>query len=202
MAGGEYVLLVHRFPIGYFDIVLKNIMANTRKVIIMTEKQKRMILFKLFENGEFYKEQDIVHHFRTNVFRHSISVARLSLKIAEKLHLKVNEEDLLTGALLHDYFLYDWHEKKLHHKLHGFIHAKIAADNAKRDYNINDKVYNIIYSHMFPLNLTHIPRCKEAWIVTIADKYVALKEQSAILKELFPYQGRKPKIFKFFILHI
>ena len=159
----------------------------------MTENQKRRTLFTLFENGSLVKEQEIVHHFKTNVFRHSISVARLSLRIAGAFRIKVDENDLLLGALLHDYFLYDWHEKKAHHKLHGFTHAKIAADNARRDYNIDDKVYNIIYSHMFPLNLTHIPKSKEAWIVSIADKIVAIKEQSKVLRCFFSYQGNLEK---------
>lgn len=164
----------------------------------MTENQKRRTLFTLFENGSLVKEQEIVHHFKTNVFRHSISVARLSLRISDAFHIKVDENDLLLGALLHDYFLYDWHEKKAYHKLHGFTHAKIAADNARRDYNIDDKVYNIIYSHMFPLNLTHIPKSKEAWIVSIADKIVAIKEQSKVLRYFFSYQGNPDKKKKFF----
>lgn len=159
----------------------------------MTEKQKRKILFALFENGSLSKEQEIVHHFKTNVFRHSVSVARLSLKIAGIFHAKVNEEDLLLGALLHDYFLYDWHDKGSHHGLHGYTHAKLAAENAKKDYCINNKVYNIIYSHMFPLNLTHIPKCKEAWIVSIADKIVAVKEQSEVIKSFFSYQDKQNK---------
>ncbi len=149
---------------------------------MMTEAEKRKILFSLMDKGSFCKEQNIVHHFQTNVFRHSINVARFSLKIAKKLRIRVNERDLLFGALLHDYFLYDWHDKGSHHGLHGYTHAKLAAENAKKDYCINSKVYNIIYSHMFPLNLTHIPKCKEAWIVSIADKIVAIKEQSEVLR--------------------
>ena len=160
----------------------------------MTEMEKRATIMHLLEHGDFAKEQEIPHHFCTNVLRHSISVARGSLKLAEKLHIKVNESDLLYGALLHDYFLYNYRKSNSHHGLHGYTHAKIAADNARKDYKINDRVYNIIYSHMFPLNLTHLPKCKEAWIVTFVDKVVALKEQSAVIRN-FSLSGLKKSLY-------
>ena len=37
--------------------------------------------------------------------------ARYSLLINNKLGLHCNKKDLIRGSLLHDYFLYDWHEK-------------------------------------------------------------------------------------------
>lgn len=49
-------------------------------------------------------------------------------------------------------------------------------ENAKKFFNANDDVQHIIYSHMWPLNLTHVPKSREAWIVCLADKYVSLKE--------------------------
>lgn len=51
-------------------------------------------------------------------------------------------------------------------KLHGFRHAKIAADNAKRDYGLTKKEYRIIASHMFPLGW-RIPTSKEAILLTL-----------------------------------
>ena len=143
----------------------------------MTEEDKRKIINHLLSNGRLKEEFYIQHHKTSNVFIHSVRVGRLSLKIAKFLHLKISERDLLIGSLLHDYFLYNWHDKNSHSGLHGYTHSKVAADNAKLDYNVNKKIYNMIYSHMFPLNITHIPKSKEAWILTIADKIVAIKEQ-------------------------
>lgn len=143
----------------------------------MTENDKRKVIEHLLSTGRFKDEFNIRHHHTSNVFTHSMRVSRLSLKIAKFLNLKINEKDLLIGSLLHDYFLYNWHDKNSHNGLHGYTHSKVAADNAKLDYNINKKIYNMIYSHMFPLNITHIPKSKEAWILTIADKLVAVKEQ-------------------------
>lgn len=143
----------------------------------MTEESKREVIEYLLTNGRLKEEFNIHHHYTSNVFTHSIRVGRLSLKIAKFLHLKINEKDLLIGSLLHDYFLYNWHDKNSHNGLHGYTHSKVAADNAKLDYNVNNKIYSMIYSHMFPLNITHVPKSKEAWVLTVADKIVALKEQ-------------------------
>ena len=74
-----------------------------------------------------------------------------------------------TGALLHDYFLYDWHEKDDSHKWHGFYHAGKALQNAMEDFALSEIEKETIRRHMFPLNPIP-PRCREAWIVTLADK--------------------------------
>ena len=81
---------------------------------------------------------------------------------------------LVIGSLLHDYFLYDWHDGEGRH-LHGFTHPECAYKNAEMDYTLSPRVKNIIVRHMFPL--TPIPpACKEAWIVCIADKICAIEE--------------------------
>ena len=77
--------------------------------------------------------------------------------------------------MLHDYFLYDWHQKDPSHRLHGFRHPKTALGNAQRDYYLNWKEKNIIARHMFPL-IPVPPQCREAWIVCLADKWCALGE--------------------------
>lgn len=115
------------------------------------------------------------HHKYSTVFDHSMAVARLSIYYAnllEKLHIKVDRRSLVRGALLHDYFLYDWHTGS---KWHGITHPKIAYMNAIRDFDINNIEANIIKRHMFPL--TPIPPTKrESVIVCIADKVCATRE--------------------------
>lgn len=105
----------------------------------------------------------------------------MSLIIAKKLHIKVDRKALVRGALLHDYFLYDWHEKGGGHKLHGFRHPYSALRNASRDFKLNNIEENVILRHMFPL--TPIPpKCREAWIVCMADKYCSAKETMYTVK--------------------
>ena len=97
--------------------------------------------------------------------------------IKKKLHITCNQRDLVRGALLHDYFLYDWHKKDLKnpHKLHGFYHPGRALRNAKKEYVLTKRQEDIIKKHMWPLTVVP-PMCREAWIVTAADKYCSLME--------------------------
>ena len=115
-------------------------------------------------------------HGSMSVLQHSINVAKYSLLINEKLGIHCKTKDLIRGALLHDYFLYDWHDKN-HvqlYRLHGFHHPATALKRAKEDYNINEIEQNIILRHMFPLNIT-LPKYKESWIVSLMDKKCSFK---------------------------
>lgn len=135
----------------------------------------KSMIRRLEQQGRLGQERNYIQHGTTTVFAHSVHVARLSLKLARKLHLRVHRKSLLRGALLHDYFLYDWHEKDRSHRLHGLFHAKTALRNARKDFHLNKLEENIIARHMFPLNPI-FPRYKEAWIVCLADKYCAAEE--------------------------
>ena len=79
------------------------------------------------------------------------------------------------GPVLHDYFLYDWHVKDKTHRLHGFFHPGTALANAQKEYVLSKREKNIILRHMWPLTPCP-PACREAWIVTAADKYCSLRE--------------------------
>ena len=76
-----------------------------------------------------------------------------SCRMAEFLHLSVNRKAMIRGALLHDYFLYDWHNPDNGHRLHGFSHPYTSLKNAKRDYSITKREADIIVKHMFPLTI-------------------------------------------------
>lgn len=120
-------------------------------------------------------EKQYRQHGTTSVFEHSVRVACLGVCIAALLHIKTNERSLVRGALLHDYFMYDWHIPDRGHRLHGFTHAARALENAVRDFDTDRIERNIIARHMFPLNLTP-PRYIESIIVCIADKICAACE--------------------------
>lgn len=133
------------------------------------------VIDELEREGRFHYEKDCLQHGNTTVFSHSVNVAYFSLYLAERLGIRVDKAALVRGALLHDYFLYDWHEKNREHSLHGFFHPRTALNNARADFSLTEIEENIIIRHMFPLTLVP-PTCREAWIVCIADKYCAVRE--------------------------
>ena len=60
--------------------------------------------------------------------------------------------------------------------MHGFSHPGCACINAERVFGITKKEQSIISSHMWPLTFRHVPTCREAIIVCLADKYCAVVE--------------------------
>lgn len=137
--------------------------------------EKTKAFKEITESKQYARTKDLRQHGNVTVFEHSVNVAQASLKISKKLHIKIDEESMIKIALLHDYFLYDWHDKK-HPKLHGFRHGTFAAKNADRDFGLTEKEYKAIKSHMFPLTILRIPTSREAFVLTLADKYCAAKE--------------------------
>lgn len=131
----------------------------------------------ILASDNFRRTKSHIQHGTMPVHSHSISVAKHSLAISRKLRIRCHQRELVRGALLHDYFLYDWHKKdEVHpHRLHGFFHPGAALRNASAEYQLSDLEKDIIKKHMWPLTLIP-PRCREAWIVTIADKYCSLLE--------------------------
>lgn len=122
-----------------------------------------------------------IQHGNVSVMKHSMKVAYTSLWLSRKLRIKCEEKDLVRGALLHDYFLYDWHDEE--HcglkNLHGFYHPGVALKNADKEYDLSPRERDIIKKHMWPLTVVP-PLCREAWLVTAADKYVSTIETLAM----------------------
>lgn len=125
----------------------------------------------IIDHPRFNESKQYIQHGKISVYVHSISVAYISLLLARKLNLDIDIPSLVRGALLHDYFLYDWHLDK-DHGLHGFTHASTAYKNASRDFELNEIEADIIKKHMFPLNIK-APKYKESMLVCLSDKISA-----------------------------
>lgn len=113
------------------------------------------------------------HHHKVNCLEHSLHVSQVSYKVAKRLGL--DEISVARGALLHDFYLYDWHLKGSHRGLHGFNHADIALENAELFFDLNDIERDIIKKHMWPMNL-RFPSYFETYLVVIIDKYCSTIE--------------------------
>lgn len=135
----------------------------------------------ILESPNFISSKKNIQHGTKSVMDHSMDVAKMSIWLSKKFHIQCDHRDLVRGALLHDYFLYDWHTKGEGHGLHGFYHPGIALRNALKEYDLTEKEKEIIKKHMWPLTIIP-PTCKEAWIVTTADKYCSLLETLKIRK--------------------
>lgn len=139
---------------------------------------------EILTSKNFLESNKNIQHSDVSVMKHSLKVAEISMWLNKKLHAKCEEKDLVRGALLHDYFLYDWHDDNHRNikNLHGFYHPGVALKNAMKEYTLTPREKNIIYTHMWPLTLTHIPKCREAWLVTAADKYISTIESLRLHK--------------------
>jgi uncharacterized protein len=133
--------------------------------------RKEFITFitPIIENEKIKRMDKYIQHGSTSCLEHCIAVAFISFYIAKKLHICCDYNSLIRGALLHDYFLYDWHIKDDSHKWHGFHHAHKALMNATRDFDLTLIEMDIIEKHMFPLNIRP-PKYRESCIVSLADK--------------------------------
>ena len=135
-----------------------------------------MSYYKTLKNNKKLKEMDqFVQHGSTSTYQHCQNVALTSQKINQKLGLSIDDDILMTGALLHDFYLYDWHDLTMK-DLHGLRHPEIAKENAIKYFDIPEEIQEIITSHMWPLTITKIPKSKAAWVVCLADKQVSLME--------------------------
>lgn len=131
-------------------------------------------------------------HGDISVFTHCLMVAKYSYILNELFDLGCDVGALIRGALLHDFFLYDWHhipEKIAKEGLHGFKHPVLAAKNARKEFGITPKEYGVIICHMWPLTFTRVPFNREGWIVCCVDKYCSLLETLGVQ----PYSNTQVK---------
>ncbi len=112
-------------------------------------------------------------HYDVSCYEHSVSVSRYSYLICK--FLDFDYKSAARGALLHDLYLYDWRSTTLTDGRHGFVHPRIALNNAASVFELNEIEKDIILKHMFPLTWQP-PSYKEALIVCLVDKYCATKE--------------------------
>ena len=145
----------------------------------------------LEQDPDIRKMSEFSQHSGNNTLQHVKNVADVSFRTANRLGIDVDESALARGAMLHDYYLYSTKDESLSGYKHGVSHPKTALRNAAKKYILTDREANIIRSHMWPLTLLHPPRCKEAVLVSLADKYCAANEMLLKRHQLTKKTARK-----------
>ena len=130
---------------------------------------------EILESEAFAESKTFIQHGSISIYEHSLSVARLGFRMGEFFRV-ADKRSLVRSALLHDFFLYDWHVPEKMWSLHGWTHPVTAAENAKKYFNASEKEYSLIRSHMWPYTLFHPPHYREGWIICLADKLVSAWE--------------------------
>lgn len=133
-------------------------------------------LVDIIKHKKVQEMKNFVQHGTVSTFEHCFSVAKSCSKFANFFKLNVNFNELIIGAFLHDFYLYDWHKNSPKDNLHAFSHPYLAAENTRKFFNVNSNILNIIKTHMWPINFFKVPKSKEAWVVCLCDKYVSLIE--------------------------
>lgn len=143
----------------------------------------KRVVIEIVNNENFKKMKEIKQHRFTNCYEHSINVATKCFIFAKKRNMKIDLYSLVRGALLHDFYLYDWREDKMRYKFHTYTHPRISLENASKEFGKLNKIEkDIILSHMWPLTLFKFPRYKESFLVCFSDKICAFKEFFGMIK--------------------
>ncbi len=134
----------------------------------------------VIETSEVHSMKQWRHHFSVTTYDHSVFVSYVSYRLARRLNL-----DYMAAAragLLHDFYLYDGHDKTAHPGNQCLDHPVAALQNAKvLCPDLTPKEENIIISHMWPL-AKKMPRSREAFVVSLADKACAVLEVSRVFR--------------------
>ena len=138
--------------------------------------KKKEISYRQLEkevlSNEKYQKLSLESHHGLTRLEHSLRVSRNVYKVSRKLNL--DYVSATRAALLHDFFTNEEFETN-HGLIQGVVHPDIALANASGAFKLNDIEKNAIESHMFPLSVV-VPKSKEAWVLTVVDKLVAIYE--------------------------
>lgn len=170
---------------------IKSLFCRLTNHTAYTEELFAALSAPLLSSHKLALLDQFTQHGSTTCLMHSLAVAYYSLWLVRLLRLHCHAQSLVTGALLHDYFLYDWHRKDKSHAWHGFTHPRRALCNARADFKLDPIEQNIIARHMFPLTLIP-PQCREAAVVCLVDKVCCIQE----ILRADPYRTLRERYWK------
>lgn len=148
--------------------------SNLVKVNISVQEFKEIIK-DITENSSVLSLKEHIQHMKGSRYKHCYEVAFYTYVLCKKLGL--DYISATRGAMLHDFYFYDWRNKGVEGQkhFHAYRHPRIALNNATENFDLNEVERDIILKHMWPLTFP-LPRYSESYIVTLVDKYCATRE--------------------------
>ncbi len=142
-------------------------------MIIMSNKKIYYNIYNEFYNVNKYRELKSMIHHGNNRLDHINRVSKMSFYLSK--FLKLDYVSCTRGALLHDFFTSD--DIKRNGKYKKFLknHPKIALENSRKYFELNEIEEDIIISHMFPV-VKGKPKYAESKVVCLSDKLVSFYE--------------------------
>ncbi len=131
-----------------------------------------MYIADLLKNEKILKLKYYEQHIKTSRLDHSLNVAYYSFRISKIIG--ADPRQAARAGLLHDLYWYNWHYKKTPFN-HAYFHPVLALKNAEKITELTPAEKDAIVNHMWPLSMG-IPKYKESFAVTAADKYVTILE--------------------------
>ena len=134
----------------------------------------------VLQSEEMKQAFDQTHHQWATVGEHTLRVACSSVMICyalKKLHIKVNIPAVVIGSLCHDLGILGRAEKFSSGKECSREHPKESVAVAKEIVGeLPEKTEAIIERHMWPAGQSKAPNSIEGVVVSVADKYSAVKD--------------------------
>jgi len=128
----------------------------------------------IYFNAKVQKLDEWQQHNHTSRLQHSLNVSYYSYVICKTFGW--DYKSAARAAMLHDLYFYDWRKKSaLRKQNHSLWHPLVAVDNAKKITVLNSIEEDAIKKHMWPCT-PFLPKYKESYVVTFADKICASME--------------------------
>ncbi|MGN0968752.1 MAG: HD domain-containing protein [Oscillospiraceae bacterium] len=123
------------------------------------------------------------HHFSITCYEHSLYVSQTAYRLAARLGW--DSRAAARAGLLHDLYLYDPTDHSAHPGIQCLDHPVAALRNARALCpDLSEREANAILTHMWPLAV-HLPRCREAVAVNLADKACSVAELYRLFRAWF-----------------
>lgn len=127
---------------------------------------------ELLASPQVQAMRDIRHHPGVSCYEHSVFVSYTAFRLAGRWG--GDQRAAARGGLLHDLYLYD--PKSLPSYRQCFAHPIAALRNASALCGgLSSREADAIRAHMWPM-ARHMPHCREAAAVCLADKLCATAE--------------------------